>query len=91
MITIRQENSPTSPRARRLLDEAYGDCRFAKTAERLREGRLPAEGLSFVAGADGRLVGTVRLWNIAAGRGGRRCCSVRWRSTGDRNRGIGRR
>jgi predicted N-acetyltransferase YhbS len=52
-----------------LLDLAFGRAaRFGKTSERLREGRLPADGLSFAAhGPDGRLVGTVRLWNVTAG------------------------
>jgi predicted N-acetyltransferase YhbS len=69
MITIRHETPFDVARRDALLDAAFGDCRFTKTAERLRETRLPAEGLSFVACADGRLIGTVRLWNIAAGRG----------------------
>uniref|UniRef100_UPI0035A81ED1 GNAT family N-acetyltransferase n=1 Tax=Ancylobacter mangrovi TaxID=2972472 RepID=UPI0035A81ED1 len=52
-----------------LLDLAFGRAaRLAKTSERLREGRLPAEGLAFAAhGADGRVVGTLRLWHVAAG------------------------
>jgi len=33
----------------------------------LREGRLPADGLSLVAAERGRLIGTVRLWHVAAG------------------------
>jgi predicted N-acetyltransferase YhbS len=41
--------------------------RFARTCERLREGRLPARGLSFVADDSGEIVGTVRLWHVAAG------------------------
>jgi predicted N-acetyltransferase YhbS len=69
MITIRHETPFDVARREALLDAAFGDGRFGKTAERLREERLPAEGLSFVACADGRLIGTVRLWNIAAGRG----------------------
>jgi predicted N-acetyltransferase YhbS len=69
MITIRHETAFDVARREALLDGAFGDCRFTKTAERLREDRLPAEGLSFVACADGRLVGTVRLWSIAAGPG----------------------
>jgi predicted N-acetyltransferase YhbS len=69
MITIRHETPFDVARREALLDAAFGDGRFAKTAERLREERLPAEGLSFVACAEGRLVGTVRLWSIAAGRG----------------------
>jgi predicted N-acetyltransferase YhbS len=53
-----------------LLDRAFGETRFAKTSERLRAGRLPAEGLALAArDRAGRLVGTVRLWNVAAGLG----------------------
>jgi predicted N-acetyltransferase YhbS len=51
----------------RLLDEAFGADRHEKTSERLREGRRPADGLAFTMQADGRLVGTIRLWNISAG------------------------
>jgi hypothetical protein len=40
-----------------------------RPSERLREGRLPADGLSLVAIDHGRLVGTVRLWNVCAGPG----------------------
>ena len=54
-----------------LLDAAFGPSRFAKTCERLREGRLPAEGLALVAeNAAGRLIGTVRLWHVEAGEAG---------------------
>jgi predicted N-acetyltransferase YhbS len=67
MITIRHETAFDVARRDALLDGAFGDCRFTKTAERLREDRLPEKGLSFVACADGRVVGTVRLWSIAAG------------------------
>lgn len=53
-----------------LLDLCMGEGRTAKSSERLREGRLPAEGLAFAAhGPDGRLAATVRLWNVAAGPG----------------------
>ena len=51
----------------RLLDEAFGSSRFAKTCERLRVGRMPALGLSLVARDHGRIVGTVRLWHVNAG------------------------
>jgi predicted N-acetyltransferase YhbS len=69
MITIRHETPFDVARREALLDAAFGDRRFTKTAERLREGRLPEDGLAFVACAEGRLIGTVRLWSIAAGRG----------------------
>jgi predicted N-acetyltransferase YhbS len=69
MIKIRRETPFDVARRETLLDQAFGEARFSKTAERLRESRMPAPGLSFVACADHRLVGTVRLWNIAAGPG----------------------
>lgn len=67
MITIRRETPFDVARREALLDEAFGADRFAKTAERLREGRLPEAGLSFVACAGRHLTGTVRLWSISAG------------------------
>ncbi|MBX9465944.1 MAG: N-acetyltransferase [Aquamicrobium sp.] len=54
-----------------LLDRAMGPGRRRKSSEKLRRGRRPSEGLDFVAkDADGRLVGTVRLWDVRAGEGG---------------------
>lgn len=50
-----------------MLDAAFGPERFEKTSERLREGRLPAEGLALAALCGERLVGTVRLWDVALG------------------------
>ena len=69
MTTIREEKIADVAAREALLDEAYGTARFAKSSERLREGRLPAGGLSLVAVDGRRLVGTVRLWNIVAGPG----------------------
>src|SRR5262249_37933069 len=69
MVTIREERIAAVAAREILLDEAYGDVRFAKTSERLREGRPPANRLSLVATNHGALVGTVRLWNVAAGPG----------------------
>ena len=60
-------NRPTPPRARRCSTLAYGPVRFEKPSERLRAGRAPARGLSFVAVEDGRVIGTVRLWEVSAG------------------------
>jgi predicted N-acetyltransferase YhbS len=67
MTTIRNERPIDIPARERLLDAAFGDSRFHKAAERLREGRLPAEGLSLVAENNGCVVGTVRLWHVSAG------------------------
>lgn len=69
MVTIREEACRDVAAREALLDAAYGDSRFTKTSERLREGRLPADGLSLVAVERGRIVGTVRLWNVTAGPG----------------------
>ncbi len=67
MVTIRHERSIDVPAREALLDRCFGAARLAKTSERLREGRLPAKGLSFVATDHGRVVGTVRLWHVSAG------------------------
>jgi predicted N-acetyltransferase YhbS len=66
-VTIHSETRFDASARERLLDSAFGDGRFAKTSERLRAGRKPAEGLAFTARAGGRLIGTVRLWDITAG------------------------
>jgi predicted N-acetyltransferase YhbS len=67
MVTIREEKLSDALAREVLLDEAYGADRFAKTSERLREGRQPAAGLALVAVYHRRLVGTVRLWSVTAG------------------------
>ena len=54
-----------------LLDRAMGPGRRRKASESIRRGRQPADGLSLVAKAeDGHLLGTVRLWHVAAGETG---------------------
>ena len=67
MTTIRRELGKDIAAREALLDRAFGDARFHKAAERLREGRMPAHGLSFVAQDKTRVVGTVRLWHVSAG------------------------
>ena len=69
MITLRQERNADIEAREAPLDQAFGDTRYRKTSERLREGRLPAEGLTFVAADGKRVVGTARLWNITCGAG----------------------
>jgi predicted N-acetyltransferase YhbS len=90
MIAIRNETELDIAPREALLDAAFGDARFAKTAQRLRDGRLPAEGLAFAARSGRRLIGTVRLWDIAAGPG---CPAVLLGplavARGYRHRGIG--
>ena len=67
MVTIRNEACGDVCAREALLDRVWGLARFEKTAERLRQGRDPADGLSFVAEATEELVGTVRLWHVGAG------------------------
>jgi predicted N-acetyltransferase YhbS len=71
MVTIRHEIAADVAARERLLDKAFGRMRLRKTSERLREGRLPAEGLAFTAlDEEGRVIGTLRMWNIIAGSAG---------------------
>jgi predicted N-acetyltransferase YhbS len=67
MIAIREETYADVEAREALLDLCFGDERFDKTCERLRKGRLPAQGLALIAELDGRIVATVRLWHVAAG------------------------
>lgn len=73
MVTITPEVAADFPAREALLDRAFGKAeRRRKTSERLRENRRPAEGLAFAArNRRGRLVGTLRLWDITAGSAGR--------------------
>ena len=67
MIIIREEYAADVSAREALLDDVFGLERFEKTCERLRAGRLPANGLSLIAEIDGEIVGTVRLWHVNAG------------------------
>lgn len=71
MVTIRHELARDIPAREDLLDRAFGVTRLRKTSERLRQGRMPADGLAFTATDNkGRVTGTVRLWSIIAGSAG---------------------
>jgi predicted N-acetyltransferase YhbS len=67
MVTIRDERPFDVDARERLLDRVWGAARRQKAAERLREGRMPAAGCSFVAERNGAVIGTVRLWHVCAG------------------------
>jgi predicted N-acetyltransferase YhbS len=69
-ITIRGERRSDVTAREELLDAAMGPDRFAKSSERLREGRKPARGLALTAVEGQRLIGTVRLWPVTAGAAG---------------------
>jgi predicted N-acetyltransferase YhbS len=72
MVTIIPEETIHVPQREALLDRAFGPKRRRKTSERLREGRMPADSLAFSAvNRTGKLVGTVRLWDIEAGTAGK--------------------
>lgn len=64
---IRNEEPNDAAEIAALVERAFGPGRYAKAAERLREGNTPQAKLSFVAEADGRLAGSVRLWPIKVG------------------------
>ena len=64
---IRDERSRDLVAREALLDRSFGLERFAKTCERLREGRMPADELSFVAVVGATIVGTLRFWHVEAG------------------------
>jgi predicted N-acetyltransferase YhbS len=66
-FVIRAEKASDVVAREALLDACFGENRHARTCQRLRDGRAPAEGLAFSAMAEGRLVGTLRLWHVSAG------------------------
>lgn len=66
-ISILAETDADIAAREALLDRAMGPKRRRKSSEKLRRGRRPSEGLAFVArDAAGAVVGTVRLWDVAA-------------------------
>jgi predicted N-acetyltransferase YhbS len=66
-FAIRAERTSDVVAREALLDACFGDNRHARTCQRLRDGRTPAEGLALSAVARGKPVGTVRLWHVSAG------------------------
>ncbi|MFY9958666.1 GNAT family N-acetyltransferase [Bradyrhizobium sp.] len=66
-FAIRSEQASDVVAREALLDACFSANRRQRTCQRLRDGRAPAEGLALSAVAQGRLVGTVRLWHVSAG------------------------
>src|ERR1700727_1448298 len=66
-FAIRAEKALDVAAREALLDACFGENRHLRTCQRLRDGRAPAEGLAFSAMAEGKLVGTLRLWHVSAG------------------------
>ena len=68
VFTIDAENAGDVVARENLLDRAMGANRRKKSSEKIRRGRVPAEGLALVArDRDGHVIGTVCLWNVEAG------------------------
>jgi predicted N-acetyltransferase YhbS len=65
--SLTNERPKDAPAVEALVLRAFGPGRFAKAAERLREGREPDRALSFVAWDGGHLVGCVQLWRVSVG------------------------
>ncbi len=70
-VEIMQEAQEHLEAVEALYDEVFGPGRYAKTAERLREGNLPIEHACFVGVDDVGLAGCVRLWPVDVGDSGR--------------------
>jgi predicted N-acetyltransferase YhbS len=68
MIVIDERGPQEAPATEALLMRVFGGSHLRKTSQRLRAGRLPAEGLHLVAREGGGLVGSVQLWEVALGR-----------------------
>ena len=66
-LSIRGERASDVVAREALLDACFGTSRTSRTCQRLRDGHVPAEGLSLSAVLGDKLVGTVRLWHVSAG------------------------
>jgi predicted N-acetyltransferase YhbS len=66
-FAIRSERGSDVAAREALLEACFGANRAARTCQRLRDGRAPAEGLALSVVRQGRLVGSVRLWHVSAG------------------------
>ncbi len=66
-IDFQTETAAHAPQINALLDTAFGPGRFAKTAERLREGNASIADLCVAAYVDGVMRASVRYWPITIG------------------------
>ena len=72
-LTFLVENTKATdqPLIEQLLDIAFGIDRRVKTSYRLREGSVPAEGLSLVVrDADVAVAGSISFWPLVIGKAG---------------------
>ena len=63
-ITYRPEAPDDAPLILDLTDRAFGPGRYAKAAERLREGNAVLRELSISAWRGEALLGSVRMWPV---------------------------
>jgi len=87
LITIAPERPDQAAGVNALIGRAFGPGRYAKAAERLREGNRLRADLSFTAVAAGAVVGAIRQWPVGVGaaRGvflGPIAVEVEWRKHG---------
>ena len=68
MITIVPQRPADTPIIEQLLDGAFEPERRLRPAYSLRGNAASLDGLSFVARADGQLVGTIQFWPVTIGR-----------------------
>ena len=68
---IRLEMAADAPVVEALNADSFGPGRFAKTAERLREGNAKIADASLVAIDSEGLTGVVRVWPVKVGENGR--------------------
>jgi predicted N-acetyltransferase YhbS len=66
-LVIAPETPAEAAAVAALIERAFGPGRYAKSAERLREGNHFLPELSFVAHEGGSVVGAVRLWPVRIG------------------------
>ncbi len=88
-LKIEQEQAAHAPAIDRLLAAAFGPGRFAKTAERLREGNQPIAALCMVAFEGDAMRASVRFWPIRIGETAALLLGPLAVDPAERGRGIG--
>ena len=88
-LSLRDERAVDFAAREAPLDAGFGANRAEKTSERLREGRLPAQGLALTAAENGALAGTLRPRTGGRRAGGRAGDGAGERRHGDGAGGVG--
>jgi predicted N-acetyltransferase YhbS len=90
-VTYLPESPAHDPEIDALNEEAFGPGRFARAADRIREGGPHDRTLSYVAMQDGAVIASVRMTPIAAGAGRAQMLGPLAVRPAFKNLGIGRR